>query len=73
MITKSEFIRKKACVKYAKEEFIGIIINETKNTITIQTSRGKKKLLKLNSIININNQKILGKDIIKRPEDRIKK
>ena len=59
--------------KYAKEEFIGIIINETKNTITIQTSRGKKKLLKLNSIININNQKILGKDIIKRPEDRIKK
>ena len=51
----------------------GEIIDETKNTLTIQTKRKKIKVLKAHITIMINNQKIQGKSLVSRPEDRLKK
>jgi len=47
----------------------GKIIDETRNTITIQG----KKILKSHVTLKINGKIIEGKDIKRRPEDRIKK
>ena len=67
-----EFIGKKAYVKYAGNVFTGTIIDETKNTLTIETKTKKVKIIKQNAKITIQNQKINGNKINKRPEDRIK-
>lgn len=54
----------------------GKITDETKNTITIKTTKGEKKLIKQQVIImaEINNKKIRieGAEIAARPEDRAK-
>lgn len=54
----------------------GKIIDETKNTITIETKKGKKKYIKNTITIQIttkNKQKIInGKTITKRSYERIK-
>jgi ribonuclease P protein subunit POP4 len=50
----------------------GKIIEETKNTLTIQ-GESKKKLLKSHITLKIDGQIIEGKSLQKRPEDRIKK
>ncbi len=50
----------------------GKIIDETKKTIVVKTKKGEKKLLKNNITIMINNQKIKGQMLMKRPEERIK-
>lgn len=50
----------------------GKIIDETKNTITLQNGK-TKKLMKSHIQIKINNKIIEGKSLQKRPEDRIKK
>ena len=50
----------------------GKIVNETKMTITIR-HQGKKKMLLKNSItININGTVVPGKELVGRPEERIK-
>ncbi len=67
-----EFIGKKASIEYAGKVFTGKIVDETKNTLTLQTETKIVKVIKQNSKIKINNQKINGKKIAKRPEDRIK-
>lgn len=46
----------------------GKIIDETKNTITIQN----KKILKSHITLKIKNQVIQGKDLVGKPEDRLK-
>jgi len=50
----------------------GKIIDETKNTITIQTTKGTKKIIKDQTTIRINNKTIDGKKLIGRTESRIK-
>jgi ribonuclease P protein subunit POP4 len=50
----------------------GKIIDETKNTITIQTEKTKKKIIKTQVTIKINNEIIEGKKIAKRMEERLK-
>jgi len=50
----------------------GIVIDETKNTITIQ-NKDIKKLLKSHITIKIDGEVVEGKTLQKRPEDRIKK
>ena len=65
-IEKDEWIGLNAKIKYNENEFDGKIIDETKNTITIDTKKGVKKILKKNSKIMINNQKINGDKITKR-------
>ena len=56
----------------------GKVIDETKNTITIETSKGEKKILKNGVTIRIINDKhfqekiIDGKELLKRSYERIK-
>ena len=69
---KHELIGKKAEISNNNKTFIGKIIDETKNLIYLKKNNSTKKLLKKNSIIKIDGQKIIGKKIIKRPEERIK-
>ena len=49
----------------------GKIIDETRNTITIQGEK-VKKILKSHVTLKINGKLVEGKNIQKRPEDRIK-
>ena len=52
----------------------GEIVDETKETITLQTDKARKMLLK-KSLVSLkleNGQIIGGKEISKRPEERIK-
>ena len=72
MIEKREFIGKEAEINYAGKVFRGRIIDETKNTLTLETKNKLVKIIKKNAKIKIHNQKINGKAIVKRPEDRIK-
>jgi len=55
----------------------GTIIDETKNTLIIETTEGKRKTIFKNNIVietEINNKKIQikGQSILGRPQDRIK-
>lgn len=50
----------------------GTIIDETKNTFTIQSQTKEIKITKNGKTFEINNQKINGDTITKRPEERIK-
>ena len=72
MIEKKEFIGKKAEIDYSGKKFEGTIIDETKNTLTLETKNKTIKIIKKSSIITINGKKINGEKITKRPEDRIK-
>jgi len=71
-LLKGELIGKKTKIHYNKKVFDGKIIDETKNTLTIKTKDGDKKIIKINSEIEIEGYTISGKKINKRPEDRIK-
>jgi RNase P/RNase MRP subunit p29 len=71
-LLKDEMIGKTAKIYYNKKIFEGKIIDETKNTLIIKTKEGNKRTIKINSIIEIDDFKINGKKINKRPEDRIK-
>jgi ribonuclease P protein subunit POP4 len=53
-------------------DITGKIIDETKKTIVVKTKKGEKRLLKNNITIMINHQKIEGKKLLKRSEERIK-
>ena len=70
MNKQSEFIGELA--EIPKLEIKGTIINETKHTLTIKTDKGNKTIIKNPHTIIINGEKINGKDINKRPEDRLK-
>ena len=50
----------------------GVIVDETKNTITLKTEKGFKKIIKDQVMLTIKNQKIHGKLLSFRPEERIK-
>ncbi len=63
--------------KYS-QDIRGKIIDETKNTITVLKSDGKKsKLIKKQNILKITKKKgtiiVSGKDLADRPEERTKK
>lgn len=51
----------------------GRIIDETKHTFKIITNKKEEKtLLKQEAVFMINKHKIMGKDLLHRPEERIK-
>lgn len=68
-----EFIGRCAEIRYNKISFNGKIVNETKNMLFIETEEGIKKIIKQNAHIRFGDKSIEGKDITRRPEDRIKK
>jgi len=80
-ITKHELIGLEIkVVKSTNESLVGkqgTIIDETKNTITIKENNKETKLLKTAIVfeteINGKTVQVDGKEIAKRPEDRIKK
>jgi len=67
-ITQSEFIG----ATITKEGIYGTIIDETKNTFTVEHN-GEKKMIVKQGQLTIANHKIDGKQLVGRPEDRIKK
>jgi len=72
MIEKEEFIGKDVEISYNGKKFKGKIVDETRNTVHLKTQTGLKKIVKKNSTFQIKNEKIEGRKINKRPEDRIK-
>ena len=75
-ILKIRLIGVNCTIIYLGKEFTGQIIDETKNTLKIQTSKSVKIIPKENSsliiLINENKYKIDGKYLKGRHEDRIK-
>ncbi len=71
-----EFIGKQVKIISSKnkqqEQITGLIIDETKNTFTIQTKNKEMMIFKKDKQFELNNQKIDGNKITKRPEERIK-
>lgn len=70
---KALLIGKFAEITTKKRRYVGKIIRETQNTLTIRTDRGEKTFIKDEVSIKIGNTSISGRDIKTRPEDRIKK
>ena len=72
-----EFIGTKIRVVQARnkslEGITGRIIDETKNTFKILTDKQEEKtLLKQGAVFMINKNRIIGKNFLHRPEERIK-
>jgi ribonuclease P protein subunit POP4 len=51
----------------------GRVIDETKNTITINDGTKERTIIKDNNDFIIGGERVKGKNITQRPEDRIKK
>lgn len=51
----------------------GKVIDETKNMLELQEGKKTRKILKSQITFKINDETVQGKNITKRPEDRIKK
>lgn len=51
----------------------GTIIDETKNTLKIKTTKGVKTILKKGAFLNVGQLIIDGSFLVGRPEERIKK
>jgi len=75
-IYKQEFIGKTITITKSKnkhqEGITGKIIDETKNTFKIKTTKKTITILKNEKTFIIENQKIEGNKIAKRSEERIK-
>jgi len=56
----------------ANKDIEGTIIDETRNTLSVDCKGSIKKLIKKNITITINDMKINGEKLIGRSEERIK-
>jgi RNase P/RNase MRP subunit p29 len=72
MIEKKSLIGKIARIKLGDIHYKGTIIDETKNMIHLQTGKKVVKIIKKQSLIEINKKTISGNKLLKRPEERIK-
>ena len=76
-MTKEELIGKNiTIVESANKSLIGIkgiVVDETKNTLSIETNGEIKKIVKDQCVFDIEGKIINGKDITKSPEERIKR
>ena len=74
---KEEFIGLKAqvdrCTDPSLQGIEGMIIDETKNMLVIESGKSKKKIAKDIAAFSINGTVIDGKKMKYRPEDRIRK
>jgi RNase P/RNase MRP subunit p29 len=69
---KHELIGEKAEIKFNDKTYKGIIVDETKNMLSLKTKKQIKKFIKKTIEIKIKGKKIKGEKITKRPEERIK-
>ncbi|MBR9681721.1 MAG: ribonuclease P protein subunit [Candidatus Altiarchaeota archaeon] len=71
------FVEVVECTDPGKVGLKGKITNETKNLLVIQTEKGEKKVSKDESVFvfkyKSKNVKVIGKLLVSRPEDRIKR
>lgn len=51
----------------------GVVVDETRNTLTVLTKEGKKRLIKDQNTFTIDGITIRGDELVSRPEERIKK
>ncbi len=74
---KDELIGKKISVVESKnkslEGITGIVVDETKNLLFIESDGEVKKVVKDLCVFEIDGKRIEGKEITQRPEERIKK
>lgn len=58
----------------SQEGIVGMVIDETKNLLVLETDKGIKKLIKssIEFVIDSNSLNIKGVTIKKKPEDRLK-
>jgi len=75
-VLRKEFIGLDIIITSSKNKTLvglkGKIINETKNTFEIKTTKETKMIMKNISTFEINKETIQGKKITKKPQDRIK-
>ena len=50
----------------------GIIVDETRNTIVVETAKGVKRVQKHGSLFAIDGHEVTGDDILVAPEERIR-
>ncbi len=71
----AEWIGKHICVITASnpsQKVEGIVVDETRNTIVVETARGVKRVQKHGSVFEIDGQEIAGDDVLAAPEERVK-
>jgi len=59
-------------IRVNKMAIEGIVVDETKNTIVVQTTKGVKTVQKHGNVFEIEGQKVQGDDVLAAPEDRVK-
>lgn len=76
-MTKEELIGKKIKITESKNKSLvgikGTVVDETKNLIFVEEGKKTRKIVKDQCVFDVEGKKIFGKDITKRPEERIKK
>jgi RNase P/RNase MRP subunit p29 len=66
-------IGEEAEITFNNKKFTGTIVDETRNMLYVKTKQGVKKIIKKESTVTIHGSRIPGPELVKRPEDRIKK
>ncbi len=62
-------------VEAANKTFLGVsgvLLDETKNMLTVETGKGVKRVPKQGIVFTINNQLVDGSRVVMAPEERIK-
>ena len=72
MIIGDELIGKLGRASFAGKCFTGLIVNESKETITMSVEGNEKILIKSRMELEIDNKPVPIQKLLKRPEDRIK-
>jgi len=71
----AEWIGKYAKVISSTNQSLGIegmIVDETRNTVVIETQKGVKKVQKHGTVFEIEGEEVSGDDVLAAPEERIK-
>jgi len=75
-IIQGEWVGKKAKVVAAPNKSVigieGVIVDETKNLVVIETASGVKKVLKKGAVFMIGNEEVVGDAVMVAPQERMK-
>jgi ribonuclease P protein subunit POP4 len=50
----------------------GTVVDETRNTVIIETEKGVKRVQKHKTVFEIDGQEVMGDEVLAAPEERIK-
>lgn len=50
----------------------GIVVDETRNTVVVETSQGVKRVQKHGSVFEIDGNEVEGDEVLAAPEERVK-